>query len=227
MNHVTTTSHTSHRPDPTFGHAMALVVHKDEARIDTRVLAQHFGKDHHDVYELVKKYRVYFEELGVVRFQTEKPLSGSKGGRPERFAVLTEDQAYLLLAYSRNTAKVRAIKLRLVQAFAEARRAAQMRGAEYLPTYHALHDQIHALAGGSTNARFVHMNVNKLVNTVAGIKAGHRAHADIPQQSLLIVAQAVAAQAMGRAPDHRAGFQQVKAALLDLSRATMLEEGTA
>lgn len=204
-----------------------LMISTDEARIDSRVLALHFGKDHHDAYELVKNYRADFEQLGVVRFQTEKPLSGSKGGRPERFALLNEDQAYLLLSYSRNTAKARALKIKLIKAFGEARRVAQAHRAEYLPTYHALHDQIHALAGGSTNEKFVHMNVNRLVNKVAGIEAGQRSSATMPQQSLMTVAQAVAAQAIGRASDHRTGYQQAKAALLDLSRLTMLEAGPA
>lgn len=204
-----------------------LMIRKDEARIDSRVLALHFGKDHHDAYELVKNYRADFEQLGVVRFQTEKPLSGSKGGRPERFALLNEDQAYLLLSYSRNTAKARALKIKLIKAFGEARRVAQAHRTEYLPTYHALHDQIHTLAGGTTNEKFVHMNVNKLINQAVGIEAGQRTRADIPQQALLTVAQAVAAQAVGRASDHRTGYQQIKAALLDLSRVTMLGVGPA
>lgn len=201
--------------------ALALVIHKDEARIDSRLLAQHFGKDHHDVFELVKNYRTDFEQLGIVRFQTEKTTPGR--GRPERFALLNEDQAYLLLTYSRNTAKARALKVKLVKAFGEARRAAQSHRAEYLPTYHALHDAIHARAAGSPNEKFVHMNMNKLVNQTAGIEAGQRASASFPQQSLLTVAQAIAAKAMQQAPDHRTGFQQAKTALVELSRVALIE----
>ena len=209
------------------GGKLKLVTCKDEARIDSRLLAEHFGKDHHDLFELVKNYRADFEQMGVVRFQTEKPLPGSKGGRPERFALLTEDQAYLLLTFTRNTAKARALKVKLVQAFGEARRAAQMRGAEYLPSYHALHDAIHARAAGSPNEKFVHLNVNRLVNKVAGIEAGQRSAVTVPQQSLLTVAQAIAAKAMHQAPDHHAGFQQAKAALIELSRAALIEGGKA
>ena len=209
------------------GGKLALVICKDEARIDSRLLAQHFGKDHHDLFELVKQYRADFDQMGVVRFQTDKPLPGSKGGRPERFALLTEDQAYLLLTFTRNTAKARALKVKLVQAFGEARRAALMRGAEYLPTYHALHDAIHARAAGSPNERFVHLNVNRLVNRTAGIEAGQRASATVPVQSLLTVAQAIAAKAMQQAPDHHAGFQQAKTALVELSRAALIEGGKA
>ncbi|PRD66958.1 hypothetical protein C6P64_02180 [Malikia granosa] len=102
-----------------------------------------------------------------------------------------------------------------------------MRGAEYLPTYHALHDAIHARAAGSPNEKFVHLNVNRLVNKVAGIEAGQRASATVPAQSMLIVAQAIAAKAMQQAPNHRAGFQQAKTALVELSRVALLERGAA
>ena len=80
-----------------------------------------------------------------------------------KFALLNEDQAYLLLTYSRNTARVRELKVRLVKAFRDARIAADTRKGEYLPTYHRLHDDIHALASGSPNERHVHGNINKLV----------------------------------------------------------------
>lgn len=223
MNHVTDTNGAIASKQ---GCSLALVIRSQAARIDTRLLAEHLKKKRHqDLFGLVKQYEGQLRALGKVLFETGAS-TGSRTGQTERFALLTEDQAYFVLTLSRNTPTVVDLKLRLVQAFGEARRAAQMHGAEYLPTYHALHDQIHALAGGSPNERFVHMNVNKLVNKVAGIEAGQRARANIPQQSLLIVAQAVAAQAMGRAPDHRAGFQQAKTALLDLSKVTMLEEGT-
>lgn len=201
---------------------LELVNFKDGPRVDSRDLAWHFGKDHHDLFELVKTYRADFEEIGVVRFQTEKPLPGSKGGRPERFALLTEDQAYLLLTYSRNTAQARALKIRLIQAFGEARRAAQMRGAEYLPTYHHLHDQIQARAVGSSNQRHVHINFNNLINRAVGIESGQRSSVTIPQQSMLTIAQAVAAQAVSQATDHKAGYQNAKAALLALTQATMI-----
>lgn len=198
---------------------LALLIHKDEARIDTRIMAPTLGVKHRSLFALVLVHKDDFAELSKVRFQ----IASLPSGQSEKFALLTEDQAYLLLAYSRNTAQARALKVKLVRAFGEARRAAQMRGAEYLPTYHALRDAIHARAAGSPNEKFVHMNVNRLVNKVAGIEAGQRARADIPQQSLLIVAQAVAAQAIGRAPDHRAGYQQAKAVLVELSRVALIE----
>lgn len=192
----------------------ALVILKDEARVDSRVLTLHFGKDHHDMYKLVKNYRADFEQLGVVRFQSEKPLPGSKGGRPERFALLNEDQAYLLLAYARNTKRVRSLKVKLIQAFRDARHAAELRQTEYLPEYHALHNQVAELAHGSANERFVHINFNRLVNKVAGIESGQRHRAPL---SILSTVQAVATQAMAGATDHKDGYKRAQAALHHLA----------
>ena len=192
-----------------------------EARIDSRLLAVSMDRPHQDLFELVKGHAGAFEELGVIRFQTGKP-TGPSGGRPERFALLNEDQAYFLLTLTRNTARTVALKVRLVKAFGEARRAAEA-GTEYLPTYHALHDELHALAAGSANERFVHMNLNKLVNKTVGIGNGERGALRTAPKAMLITAQAVAARAMRGAADHRDGYERAKSALLALSSVTMLE----
>jgi phage regulator Rha-like protein len=203
-----------------------LAVTPAETRADTRMLAKHLGNQHKNVFELVKGYRADFEQLGVVPFETEKP-SGITGGRPERFALLNEDQAYLLLTFSRNTAKVRALKVKLVQAFGEARRAAQQRAVEYLPTYHQLHDVVAIKAAGSANQRFVHMNMNKLVNRTCGLEAGQRLVAPMAQQSLLSVAQTIAASAMRAGRDHHDGYQRAKQALEALHAVAAIGMGSA
>lgn len=198
---------------------LALTATTTEARIDTRLLAEHLGSQHESLFKLVTNHQTDFEELGKVRFQIGAS-PGSRTGQTVKSALLNEDQAYLLLTYSRNTARVRQLKVRLVKAFREARMAADTCKAEYLPTYHQMHDVIHALASGSPNERFVHANVNKLVNKVAGVEAGQRAKAPLPQQSMLTVAQAIAANALRGAPDHRAGYQRVKQALENLETMT-------
>lgn len=200
--------------------ALALVPTKTEPRVDSRLMAQQLGGDHANVFELVTNYRSDFEQLGVVRFQTEKPMPGSKGGRPERFALLNEDQAYLLLTYRRNTAKVRALKVQLVKAFAQARRAAAVRQTDYLPAYHAMQERIHELAQGSPNERFMHMNVAKLVNKAAGVEAGQRPDAPLPKQSVLVVAQMLAAAALQEATDRHQIQGLVKTALAPLAHLT-------
>lgn len=89
---------------------------------------------------------------------------------------------------------------------------------EYLPGYHALHDRVHELAAGSQNERFVHMNVNKLVNKAAGITAGSRGGLPPMERSAVVVAQIVAARAMTAANDHHDGDQNAKQALGALER---------
>lgn len=166
---------------------------KGEARIDSRLIASNLGIKHKNLVELVRNHQSDFDEFGITRFQT---AIFKLVGKPEKFLMLNEDQAYLLLAYSRNTAKVRSLKIALVKAFRDARRAVEVRQGEYMPSYHALHDAIHARFGGSENERFLHMNANKAINKIAGVQPGERPTAGLLQQSILAVGSALAARAV-------------------------------
>jgi phage regulator Rha-like protein len=211
------TSKVDSKPAP---HALALVHTKDVPRIDSRLLASRLKKKRHQhLFELVKQYEGQLLTLGKVLFQTGA-LAGSRTGQSERFALLNEDQAYFVLTLSRNTPAVVALKLQLVQAFSAARRNAHLRQAEYLPEYHALHDQVAELARGSQHQRHVHSNINRLVNKVAGIESGQRSRAPM---SILSTIQAVAAQAMTGATDHRDGYRRAKVALQALQVLLPLE----
>ena len=190
-----------------------LTVVRDEPRADTRLLALHLGNQHKNVFELVKNYKADFEQLGKVTFQTEALPSGQL----EKFALLNEDQAYLLLTYSRNTATVRALKVKMVAAYRDARRAAEVREAEYLPSYHAMHDAIKRAANGSPNERFMHMNANKFLNELAGVRPGQRPVAGQLQQSILALGCAMAAKAVTEAPDGHGLHQHIKNALKPLA----------
>ena len=201
---------------------LALTTYKQESRVDSRLLACHLGNQHRPVMALIEKYAESFSAFGKVLFQKASSLDSATGQR-ERFALLNEDQAFFLLALSRNSDRVVDLKVKLIQAFSEARRAADQRQGVYLPTYHQLHDAIHSLACESSNEKFVHMNVNKLVNKAAGLETGQRATLALPQQSMLIVAQAVAANALRGATDHHAGYERVKQSLQALTAVTQLE----
>lgn len=189
-----------------------LTLAKEGRRADTRMLAEHLGNQHKNVFELVKNYKADFEQLGKVAFQTEALLSGQL----EKFALLNEDQAYLLLSFSRNTATVRSLKIKMVAAFRDARNAAELREAEYLPSYHAMHDAIKRAANGSPNERFMHMNANKFLNQLAGVQPGQRPVAGQLQQSILAVGCAMAAKAVTGAPDGHGLHQRIKTALKPL-----------
>lgn len=90
--------------------------------VDSHLIAQDLGIAHKNLLETLDNYLKRIETaFGVVRFETEKPLKGSKGGRPERVAYLTEDQATLLMTFSRNTPRVVDCKVALVAAFSKAK----------------------------------------------------------------------------------------------------------
>ena len=92
--------------------------------VDSRLVAQELNVNHSDwLRNVVIKYRQEIEaDFGVFRFENGKPLKSSQGGRPERYAYLTEEQATVLMTYSRNTEKVRLCKRKLVKAFTEAKK---------------------------------------------------------------------------------------------------------
>lgn len=179
------------------------------ARVDSRLLAVRLGKRHRSIYRLITTHKTDFAQFGKVRFQ----IAPSPSGQPEKFALLNEDQSYLLLTYTSNTAEARALKIKLIQVFSEYRRAADMRQTEYLPAHHHLHDTIHVVAAGSASERHTHINFARLLNKTAGIETGQRASAPPAQQALLIVGSLLAAQALQQAQDHRDGYQRAKVAL--------------
>lgn len=99
------------------------VLERDGALVvDSRLIAQELGIEHRALLQTIDKYLNEIQEFGVVTFEMSKPLEGSKGGRPERFAFLNEEQSSYLMTLSRNTDQVRAAKRNLVKAFSEAKR---------------------------------------------------------------------------------------------------------
>ena len=158
---------------------IVLIEKKQEARVDSRVLAENLGITHEAVLKTIDSYLDSFKQLSPLRFEFDVVKRKQGGGTPTRYAPLSEDQAYFLLTLSRNTKRVVELKLNLVQAFGKFRRD-QQAAVDYLPFYHDLHEAIKALAeyahanGSSTEAHIFHQNYNKLINKACGIEAGHR-----------------------------------------------------
>ena len=209
-----------HKKQPT---ALDLIATKTEARIDTRLLAQHLETQHESLFKLVTTHQGDFEELGKVRFQIG-PSPDSRTGQSMKFALLNEDQAYLLLTYSRNTPIVRALKINLVKAFREARDRTSVTDTQYLPFYHAMHDEVAALAqrakalGSDTPERIFHINANKALNSAMGIASGQRGSLDMGQCLILTTLQAIYRRhlhdALESGADHREAGRKAKDAVL-------------
>lgn len=103
-------------------HELELV--RPDMLVDSRAIGERLENQHENVIGLIQTHLIYFESFGVLRFETGKPPEGSLGGRPQRYALLNEDQCYFLLSLSRNSETVVTLKVGLVKAFRQARDAA-------------------------------------------------------------------------------------------------------
>lgn len=101
---------------------MNLVIRKDMT-VDSRTIAAGCGIEHESAIRLLSQHRAAIEELlGILRFEIGK-IEGR--GRPEKIAILTEDQATALITMFRNTPVVVRFKVALAKAFGEAKRRQQ------------------------------------------------------------------------------------------------------
>ncbi len=100
---------------------VTLIQSKGEPRVDSRVLAKQLGNKHKNTMALIERYTLKIKQFGLLPFQTEARPVGQHGGGDARFALLNEDQAFFLLALSRNTDRVVELKSSLILAFREAR----------------------------------------------------------------------------------------------------------
>jgi phage regulator Rha-like protein len=88
---------------------------------DSREIAEQLGIEHESFFKMVKQYEEEVsKDFGQVRFEIGLGTPG-RGGKAPKWALLTEDQSYVYLAYSQNTEQARGCKRLLVKAFAEAR----------------------------------------------------------------------------------------------------------
>lgn len=94
-----------------------------EPRTTTEVIARRTDNDHASTIKLVRTYQQDFEQFGRVGFEIQ-PFVTPGGQQTRQIATLNEDQAILLLTYMRNSETVRGLKVALVKAFGELRRAA-------------------------------------------------------------------------------------------------------
>ncbi len=185
---------------------LALVEVKGEALMDSRLLAEHLGTTHKHTLAQLEKYR---DQLGKVLFK-KAPSPDSRTGQTLKFALLTEDQAIVLMTLSQNRKRIVGMKFKLVHAFGVARRNAQARQTEYLPGHHIMHAAVAQKCLGSGNARHIHSNFSTLVNRAVGIESGQRSRAPV---ATLTIAQQIVTAALAGAVDHKDGYRRAKIAL--------------
>ncbi len=183
-----------------------LVEHKREARLDSRLLAEQAGIRHKSLMKLIRSHKEHLRALGSLPLQIAARKRQCGGGVADRYALLNEAQFDLLMRHvrGRDAERINALKLSVTLAFSQ-RRAMQPLAAEYLPSYHPLHDAVKALAeqhhasGSDTPERVFHMNFNKMINAAFGLQSGERDGLNGEQLSMLASAQRIATVALGEA----------------------------
>ncbi len=184
---------------------------KEKPRVDSRVMAGYLDRRHRSVFRIVERYAKQMRQHGPLRF--EIALTKAKG-TPQKYALLNEDQSYFLLTLMRNSDHVVELKSRLITAFSEARKAAQHRETQYLPTYHDLHDKAAEIGG-----QHLHLNLNRMLNKAVHVESGQRRALPVPEQSLLVVYQTLAMNAMAGAVDERDAYAKAKASIQTVQKA--------
>ena len=183
-----------------------LVEHKREARLDSRLLAEQAAIRHKNLMKLIRDHADHLRMLGSLPFQTAARKRSKGGGVQDRYVLLNEAQFDLLMRHvrGRDAERINALKLSVTLAFSQ-RRAMRPLAAEYLPSYHPLHDAVKALAeqhhasGSDTPERVFHMNFNKMINAAFGLQSGERDGLNGEQLSMLASAQRIATVALGEA----------------------------
>lgn len=172
-----------------------LIQHKQEARIDSRVISQRAGIQHESLVATIKTHQSKLRELGTLPRQTMKELpdlksgkSNRKRGRPEISYLLNEAQLDYIMRVirGRDPERMNQFKLDVTKAFSKRRAAAPIRR-EYLPGYHESRDGLKALGA----QRHHYINLARAENRVAGLSDGERGTADEQQLGLLVVMQKI------------------------------------
>ena len=98
----------------------------NELVVDSRLVAERLGIEHKNFIQTLKKYQTKIESrFETIIFETESSRmpDGRINPKPEKYALLTENQAMVLMTFSRNTDEVVECKLALVEAFSKAKKA--------------------------------------------------------------------------------------------------------
>lgn len=99
--------------------------------VDSRLIAEELGIQHKNFLATIEKYKEEIEEdLEPLAFETRLVKRPQGGSFEEKWSWLTEEQAQVLMTYSKNTEKVRQCKRSLVKAFAKAKKVIKEQSAE-------------------------------------------------------------------------------------------------
>lgn len=96
-------------------------VRENDVFTNSKVIAEGTNNQHSSIQRILTKYEEDFNEFGQLRFEI-RPVKYSRGTNEEKFYLLNEEQATLLMTYLRNNEIVRKFKKNLVHQFYKMRK---------------------------------------------------------------------------------------------------------
>lgn len=205
---------------------------KDEPYTTADAIAQFAQIHHKTINKLIQQHQKDLEEFGVLRFEIALPPQGSKGGRPEKYYHLNEQQATLLITYLKNTPTVQAFKKELVHQFYSMRKELTKRRsirAELRPTSKTLADAIKACTDPEHLHTWTYSNYFSLAHRAAlGISTDQiKKHRSIPKgANVPDYLSATELKRVGKAEaaimallEMGLDYKQIKASLLQIHKA--------
>lgn len=112
-----------------------------ELVVDSRLVAERLGIEHESFMKTLREYQSLIEkDFGSIRFEigSKTGANAKPGGKQPVFCLLTEDQATVLMTFSRNTVQVVKCKIDLVQSFSKAKKLLSQRQPkpQYVPYWY-------------------------------------------------------------------------------------------
>lgn len=108
---------------------LSVVSHQNILVIDSRLIAKELNIEHRTLIETAEAHKTKLEAaFGILRVHAADVLGR---GQPEKFMWLTEDQATVLMTFSRNTPEVVNFKIALVKSFSDAKQKIKNREENY------------------------------------------------------------------------------------------------
>lgn len=164
-----------------------VVIHNNELRAGTWLIAQGFGRRHNEVVKIVKKYQLDFEELSALKADNFRPNPGA--GPPVKQYLLTEPQTAFLGMLFKNNEQVVKFKKKLIKEFYRMKRVlenirtqhkdikwlenrekgkdARLEGTDEIKRFKA-----YAIEQGSKNADWYYVNLTRMLNSLLFIVDG-------------------------------------------------------
>jgi phage regulator Rha-like protein len=142
----------------------------NEIVTDSRDLESVFGIQHRSIYRLIMKHK---EKLGKVRFE----ITSNPSGQKQSYAILNEEQAILLLTYTRSNEKTDKYRKKLVTDFIKMRDYIRKQESIRLASIEIRKSLTDTVKESKENDRMhghAYSNYTKLVYELCGLKGEYK-----------------------------------------------------